>query len=278
MLHYEDRFETHDGLQLHENRWLPERDPAAAVVVVVHGIIEHSGRYAPAAAALNRQGYAVYAMDLRGHGKSDGSRVAIRRFDEYLADLELFLDRVRAREPGKPLFLFGHSMGGAIVTLFALSRQPDVRGLVLSAPAFRIAGRLFPVLRRLAALFSRLLPWLRVTQLGYSMLSRDPQVIARFKSDPLVFHGRFPVRTGAEILRAARRIQDQMEAINLPFLLLHGTGDFVTDPEGSRQLHARAASADKTIKLYDGLYHDLLNEPEKEQVTADLIEWLNARR
>ena len=276
MPYEEDHFQARDGLRLHEYRWLPESDPTA-VVVVVHGIIEHSGRYARVAAELNGQGYAVYAMDLRGHGKSDGDRILVRSFDEYTADLELFLDRVRAREPGKPLFLFGHSMGGAIVVLFAVTRRPDVRGLVLSAPALRIGGGMFPVLRRLATFASRLFPRLRVARLGESLLSRDPQVIAQFKSDPLVFHGRFPVRTGDEILRAARRIQDLMEAVELPLLLLHGTGDFVTDPEGTRRLHARASSADKTLKLYEGLYHDLLHEPEKEQITADLIEWLNAR-
>jgi len=277
MAHEEDRFETHDGLRLCENRWLPESDPSA-VVVVVHGIIEHSGRYAPTALELNRHGYAVYAMDLRGHGKSEGERVFIRSFDEYLDDLERFLDRVRAREPDKPTFLFGHSMGGAIVTLLAATRRPDVRGLVLSAPALQIAGGLFPVLRRLAAFFSLVLPRLRLVQMGFRMLSRDPEVVAQFKSDPLVFHGRFPVRTGAEILHAVRRIQGQMESVGLPLLILHGTGDLVTDPEGSRRLHARAGSTDKTLKLYAGLYHDLLHEPEKEQVAADLIEWLRARK
>jgi len=272
----EDDFSARDGLRLHENRWLPQGDPAA-VVVVVHGLIEHSGRYAEVADELNRHGYAVYAMDLRGHGRSEGDRILVRSFDEYTADLEFYLDRVRACQPGKPLFLFGHSMGGAIVVLFAVTRRPDVRGLILSAPALRIGGGMFPVLRRLAGLFSYLLPRLKLVRMSFRLASRDPEVVADLESDPLVYHGRFPVRTGAEILRAARRIQDRMEAVELPLLLLHGTGDFVTDPEGTRRLHARAGSADKTLKLYKGLYHDLLHEPEKVQITADLIEWLNAR-
>lgn len=277
MPYEEDDLSAPDGLRLHENRWLPESDPTA-VVVLVHGIIEHSGRYAEVAAELNRHGYAVYAMDLRGHGKSAGDRILIRSFDQYTADLELFLDRVRAHQPGKPLFLFGHSMGGAIVALFAVTRRPNLRGLILSAPALRVGGGMFPVLRRLAGVFSYLLPRLKLVRMSFRLASRDPEVVAQLKSDPLVYHGRFPVRTGAEILRAARRIQDRMEAVELPLLLLHGTGDLVTDPEGSRQLHARAGSADKTLKLYKRLYHDLLHEPEKEQITADLIQWLNARR
>ncbi|MFH1918508.1 MAG: lysophospholipase, partial [Planctomycetota bacterium] len=172
----------------------------------------------------------------------------------------------------------GHSMGGTIVALLAATRPPDVRGLVLSAPACRIGDRVFPLLRRLAAFFSLVLPRLRLVPMSFKRLSRDPEVVDHFKRDPLVFHGRFPARSGAEILRAADRVEGQMEAIRLPILVLHGTGDTVTDREGSRRLCDRAGSTDKTLKLYDGLYHDLLHEPEKEQVTADVIEWLGARR
>lgn len=277
MPYEEDRFETHDGLWLNENRWLPEGDPAA-VVVVVHGFIEHSGRYAELAQRFNQEGYAVYAMDIRGHGKSEGERVFIRSFDDLLADLERFLDRVGAHEANKPMFLFGHSMGGTVVALLAAMRPPDVRGLVLSAPACRIGNRVFPLLRRLAGFFSRVLPKLRLVPMSVKSLSRDREVVDQFHRDPLVFHGRFPVRTGAEILHAADRVEGQMEAIRLPFLVLHGTGDAVADPEGSRLLYQRAGSTDKTLKLYDGLYHDLFHEPEKEQLTADVIEWLGARR
>jgi len=276
MPHHETHFTARDGLNLFEQCWLPEGQ-SRAVVVLVHGINEHSGRYARLADDLNRRGYAVYALDLRGHGRSDGDRALIRSFDEYLDDLELLIGRVAAREPGKPLFLFGHSMGGAIAALLTITRPTPARGLVLSAPAVLIAGNLFPVLRRLAAFFSVVWPTLRVTRMGCRFISRDPAVVAAFKNDPLVFHGRFPVRTGAEILRAANRLQTSMEAVRLPLLILHGTADFVTDPNGSRQLYAGAASADKTLRLYPGLYHEVLSEPEREQVLADLLAWLDAR-
>jgi alpha-beta hydrolase superfamily lysophospholipase len=118
---------------------------------------------------------------------------------------------------------------------------------------------------------------LRITSLGARYISRDPQVVAAFEADPLVFHGRFPVRTGAEILGALRRVRRRMEAVEVPLLLLHGTGDMVTDPEGSRQLQVRAGSADKTLRLYEGLYHDLFHEPERERVLDDVLEWLGAR-
>lgn len=272
----ENGFETFDGLQLHERGWLPDGDPVG-VVVVVHGIMEHCGRYAELAARLTERGFAVWAFDLRGHGNSEGKRIAIRSFDEYLKDLEWFLDRVRSRHPGKPPYLLGHSMGGNIAALFTLTRREELRGLVLSAPALRIGGAISPVLRHLAGLVSRVLPWLRLGRVTYNTLSRDSRVIAEFKSDPLVHHGRFPVRTGAEILRAARRIMEEAEAIELPLLVLHGTSDVVTTAEGSRQLHARAGSKDKTVKLYEGLYHDLFHELEKDAVAADLIEWLVAR-
>ena len=277
MPHEASRFHSRDGLELYENRWLPEGDPAA-VVVLVHGFMEHSGRYAEVAGALNRQGYAVYAPDLRGHGKSPGDRVFIHSFDQYVDDLETFLERVRARHAGRPFFLFGHSMGGSIVALLAITRRPDVRGVVLSAPAVQVGRQVFPILRRLAAMLSTVFPRMRLVRMGCNWLSRDPEVVADFRSDPLVFQDRFPVRTGAEILHAAQSIQDRMEALRHPLLLLHGTHDRVTDPEGSRRLYAGAGSTDKTLKLYEGLYHDLLHEPERQQVTADLLEWLAARR
>lgn len=274
MTHHEDRFAAGDGLQLYEQSWLPAGETRAAVVLV-HGVTEHGGRYARLANDLNQCGYAVHAMDLRGHGRSDGDRILIRQFDQYLDDAELFIGRVAERQAGKPLFLFGHSMGGAIVALLAATRRPNVRGVILSAPAVLVAGSVFPVLRRLAGVVSVIWPTLRLVHMGCRFLSRDPAVVEDFRNDPLVFHGGFPVRTGAEILRAADRLQTAAERMALPLLVLHGTGDVVTDHRGSRLLVARAGSTDKNLRLYPGLYHDLVNEPEREQVLADVLAWLD---
>ncbi len=274
MSHHDDHFTTPTGLHLYEQWWLPEGEPRATVVIV-HGLHEHSGRYQRLAADLNQHGYAVYTMDLRGHGRSAGDRALIHSFDDYLDDVELLLARVAKRQPDKPLFLFGHSMGGAIVAMLGVTRSPDVRGLILSAPSLMVAATVFPTLRRLASFVSFVWPNLRLVRLGCRFISRDPAVVEAFKNDPLVCHGRFPVRTGAEILRAADRLQTDAHRLTLPLLILHGTGDFVTDPKGSRTFIDRAGSTDKTLKLYAGLYHEIFSEPERELVLADLLAWLD---
>jgi len=271
----EDFFSGRDGLRLYRCAWLPEAPPRAAVALV-HGIHEHSGRYASLAGALNAHGYAVYAFDLRGHGRSAGQRAWIASFEELLDDVEVFLEQLRREAPGLPLFLLGHSMGGEVAAWLVITRQPCLDGLILSAPALGVGGKVFPVLRHLARFFSWLFPRLRLTRLGCRFMSRDPQVIEDFRNDPLVYHGKFPLRTGAEILRIIRRIQERMEEVQLPLLVMHGTRDFVTDCRGSRQLYERAASPDKTLHLYEGLYHEIFNEPERDQVIGDLIAWLNA--
>jgi len=217
-------------------------------------------------------------MDMRGHGRSEGERVFVEAFDHYLADLEIYVDRVRRRHPDKPLLLFGHSMGGTIVGLFAATREPDVAGVALSAPAVVVGSRVFPLLRHMATFFSRWTPRLRIVSMDGRGISRDSEVVAAFRADPLVFHGRFPVRTGAEILQAAQRLQEEIRNVRVPLLILQGTGDKVVSADGARRIHMRAGSDDKTLHLYEGLYHELLREPEKDQVTADLIRWLNARR
>jgi acylglycerol lipase len=275
MPHGEARFSAGDNLTLYEQWWLPEAG-ARATVALVHGFTEHSGRYARLAEDLNRRGYAVRALDLRGHGRSEGERCFVRSFDEYLADLDAWLGRMGGQGDQRP-FLFGHSMGGTVAALYAIARQSDVRGLILSAPAVKVAGDVFPVLRRLAWIVSPLLPRLRLVRLGSRYISRDAEVVSAYRSDPLVFHERFPVRMAAEIMRAARRIARQAESLRLPLLVMHGTGDRACDYEGSRELCRRAGSADKTLRLYEGLYHEILSDPERGKVLEDMVGWLDAR-
>ncbi len=277
----EAEFLSHDGLRLHEFRWLPDGD-VRAVVVFLHGFTEHAGRYADLAAGLNSHGYAVYAPDLRGHGRSEGERVFVRSIDGYLPDVRLYLQQVRRQEPDRPLFLIGHSMGGTIAALMAIEGELDddlnVAGLVLSAPAVVVGGGVFPLLRRVARLLSRWFPRMRVVRMGFSKLSRDRQVVAQFRSDPLVFNERFPISIGAAIIEAADRLRQGAGNIRLPLLVLQGTDDWVVDPSGGREAYAKAGSTDKTLKLYEGLYHDLFHEPEKALVTADLIAWMQGER
>ncbi|MBN2218098.1 MAG: lysophospholipase [Pirellulales bacterium] len=268
--------DSQNSSSIHRRSWLPE-GASRAVVVVVHGFTEHSGRYEHVARELNARGVAVHALDLRGHGRSGGRRAWIESFGEYLDDVENCVAGAREACPGVPLFLLGHSMGGVIVGLLAIEHRVETAGLIFSAPAICVDRDVFPLLRRLAALMSRVWPRLRVVRMGCGRLSRDPANVERFRADPLVVHERFPVRTGAEILAAGDRLWHEGHAIETPIMVLHGTGDRVADPEGSRRLYDQAASTDKTLKLYDGLYHDLFGEPEKDQVIGDLVEWVVER-
>ncbi len=276
MPYEETWFLAADGVRLRQRCWFPSH-PARADVVFIHGFTEHSLRHAQAAEVLADRGYAVHAFDLRGHGESDGVRVWIRAFDEYLDDVERFLEPLRKTTSPRPLFVSGFSMGGTIASLLAIERPVNLRGLVLIGAFLKLPDHLFPILRYLAIVFGRLLPRLRVARLGTRCLSRDPQVVADFQADPLNFHGRFPVRTGAELLLAVRRIRRGMSSLQTPLLILHGDADLVTDPEGSRQLYAQAASKDKTLRIYPGMYHDLLHEPQWRSVVDDVAHWLDAR-
>ena len=246
-------------------------------MLLVHGFMEHGGRYGPVAEVLAGHGCAVSVTDLRGHGKSDGPRCWIRSFDEYLDDLDEFFDRIVRRAEGKPAFVLGHSLGGLIAVLWGIRRQPRLNGLILSGPGLEVRPGLFPWLRRVARLGSVLFPRLRLVRMGGRYISRDPAVVAQFRDDPLVFHGRFPVRTGAEILRAGRLARSELEQVRAPLLIMHGTADRVATVEASEELYKRAAATDKTLRLYPGLYHEVLNEPEKEQVRGDLVRWIEER-
>ena len=259
------------GTQLYEQSWRPAGE-ARAVVVLVHGLRDHSANYRALAERLAQQGFAVHAFDLRGHGRSEGIRVWAESFDDYLGDLEIFMAKVRAEEPGRPVLLFGHSMGGAIATLYTITRHPDLKGLALSGaaleagvPAAKIGGTKF---------IAALAPGAGIFELDPHQFSRDPAVVQAGLADPLVYQGGAGARTARELLSAIAQIQDHMEEVTVPLLVMHGAADTVTPPSGSKALVDRARSTDKTLKVYLGMYHDLLHEPEKEQVTADLVKWL----
>ena len=255
---------------------MPEGNPHA-VLLIVHGFVEHGGRHAWHAGRLAELGYAVHAFDLRGHGRSAGSRVYVDRFDSYVDDLDRLAASIRLETPDCPMFVFGHSMGGLIAAIWAINGQPDTAGVILGAPALCVAPRVFPVLRRFARFVGRWLPRLRLVRFGCRNLSRDDAVVAAFRSDPLVFHGRFPVRTGAEILQAGPYAIQRAASLVAPLLVLQGTADRVVDPVGAEELVRRAGTGDKTLLRYEGLFHELLSEPEREQVFTDLAAWLDAR-
>ena len=267
---------TSDGLTLFTRHW-PAPAPQRGTLALVHGYGEHSGRYDHVAAAVARAGVSTYAFDLRGHGRSDGRRAYIDHFTQYLDDLSRFLERVRTVAPEGPLFLFGHSMGGLISLKYVLDRRPDLRGLLLSAPAIEVNPDLAPLLRRLSQWLGWLAPTLPTVRSPEGAISRDPDVVAEAEADPLNYHGRIPARTGAELLRVGDDVQGRLGELDLPFLVLHGTGDLLATPAWSQRLYDQARAADKTLRLYDGLYHETFNEPEQEQVLGDVHDWIAAR-
>jgi alpha-beta hydrolase superfamily lysophospholipase len=265
-----------DGATLFERSWRPQTGDPKAVLVIVHGLKDHSAHYAVVAQKLVEKGYAVYSFDLRGHGQSDGERVHIDSFDQYLNDLDLFLTQVKQKEPGKPLFLFGHSMGGAIVTLYTINHKPDLRGLLLSGPALKPGSDISPTLISFTHVLGTVTPDLPVMDLANEGFSRDPAVVKGMYDDPLIEQGKGPAHTAAELLSALDTIGAHMEDVTVPLLIMHGSQDHITNPEGSKELYARAKSTDKTLKIYEGLVHDLLHEPEKDQVFADMSSWMDA--
>ncbi|MFO8100353.1 MAG: alpha/beta hydrolase [Salinibacter sp.] len=267
---------TIDGLRLFTRHWCPA-GPVQARIVLVHGYAEHSGRYDHVATSFSDVGAATYAFDLRGHGQSEGRRVFVDRFDQYLDDLARVLSWVRAEGPNRPLFLFGHSMGGLIALKFVLDRSPNLQGLILSAPALEVNPDLAPLLRRIAGVLGTLAPTLPTARSPQEAISRDPQVVAEAIADPLNYHGRIPARTGAELIRAGATVRGRLDELTTPFLVIHGTADPLTAPRWSRRLHTDAPSEDKTIHLYEGLYHESFNEPEQERVLRDLRRWVASR-
>jgi acylglycerol lipase len=248
-------------------------------VALVHGLGEHAGRYEALAQRLTAAGIELFAIDLRGHGQSPGARAWVDRFDQYLLDAEALLG-VAAR--GRcPLFLMGHSMGGTISALYAAERLADdgpaVAGLILSSAAL-VPGRDVPRwLIAVSRVISRVLPRLPTMKVDAGWLSRDPDVVEASRVDPLVYHGGIPARTGAGILDAMGRIERGRANLRMPVLVYHGTADKLTEPDGSREFSKHVGSADRTLVLYEGSYHETMNDLGRERVIDALINWILAR-
>lgn len=270
-----DIFRTRDGTQLATVRWQPTAGEPRGVIVLVHGLKDHSRNYIRFAERLVAAGYEVHAFDLRGHGRSAGPRAAPSQWNHYIDDLDLFLTAVERGSPGKKLFLFGHSMGGAIATLAAFDHQPRLAGLILSAPALAIDAP--PMFLALTQLLGALLPRARVLDLANREFSSDPAVSRSMDTDPLISQGPGPARTAIGLVNGMRTIWSRVGELEIPVLALHGTRDSLTAPAGSRALIQAAASPDKTLRIYAGLQHNLLHEPKREQIEDDIVAWLDAR-
>ncbi len=273
--HREDSLRVPGGFELFEQSWAPESP--RAVVVLVHGFGEHSARHASAALHLARRGYAVQSFDLRGHGRSQGKRCFVRAFEEYLDDTEALLRRAKRRWSGKPVFLVAQSLGGLIALLCVVDGRCELSGLILSAPAVKL-GRDYSAFKIGASLaLGGALPHLPLFRLKSRSICRDPAVVRAYEEDELVYHGRTPARTASEIVRAIRRLQASVERIHTPLLVMHGSRDQVADIDGSKEFFERASSSDKSLRVYDGLWHEIMHEPESAVVLQEMSSWLDER-
>jgi acylglycerol lipase len=264
-------FETLDCSKLYSQSWRSTN--SIGVIVIVHGYAEHSGRYQWAALQLAERGFAIYTFDLRGHGKSSGARHMVQ-LDTYLEDLEAFVEHVKLKESNKPVFLLGHSLGGAITALFTIRYKPLLSGLIMSSTFLGTGRDVSGLLLQLVILVGRLTPRLPTVLLDARTVSRDPEVVKSYEADLLIGHGRIAAQTLAEIFKAIAEIKSRVGAIELPLLVLHGVADRLANVEGSKRIYSGVSSKDKSIKLYDGMHHELLNEPEKLQVLSDIDLWL----
>src|ERR1700680_480529 len=259
------------GLRIEYRTWQPSGKPRGAVVIA-HGFAEHSGDYAPVAHRLFPEGVAVRAPDHRGHGRSAGRRTSVRRFDDYVDDLTTVIQQVRKKWPRR-VMLLGHSMGGLIALRLAVRATVPIDGLVVSAPAAcpRDVSKLTLTVGRA---LSWLVPNAGIIRLPLNRISRDPQVVAAYRHDPLVFRTPIRARLGTEMLAAMHQVEAGLPGLRTPLLVMQGTADGLVDPGCGPHVYERAGSPDKTLKMYDGLWHEIFNEPERDHVLDDLAGWV----
>lgn len=272
--HHEGTLTSFDGLSIYHQSWLPDGAPKGAVMLV-HGLGEHSGRYGHVAARLNAAGYAVHALDHRGHGKSEGKRAFVKSYDEFMADLIQYRAHVEGRHPGVPFVVLGHSMGGNLAMGHVLDHQEGVAGLALSGAALKPGDDFSPTQIKIFSMIAKIAPGFKPQGLSAESISRDPAVVAAYQADPLVYQGKIPAGLGAALFAAMDEFPGRYSSLRLPVLVMHGTEDQLTNIEGSRELERLATNATVTAHYYDGLYHEIFNEPEQERVLDDLVGWLD---
>ena len=248
----------------------------AGVALLLHGYPEHSGRYEWVMERLAEAGFAVYAPDHHGFGRSarSGTLADLVSLENTVEDIGRLILVLRQALPAAPLFLLGQSMGGMLALLFALRHPEGLRGVVTSGAAVEIPEYISPLLLRVSGLLNRLLPLLPVQPFDYTQVSRDPRVIQAMEEDPLYYKGKIRARTGYQQLLGIREVSSGLSKLQLPLLLLHGGEDRTIAPKTSERIFNGASSADKTLKIFPGLRHEILNEPERQQVLAMILDWL----
>lgn len=269
----EEKIDSANGIQIFVRSWRPTATPRA-VVVICHGVNSHGGQYLWAGAQFAAAGLAVFALDLRGRGRSDGERFYVENVADYVSDVANTIVLAKSRHPGLPVFLLGHSAGGVVSATYVLDNQAELAGFICESFAFQVPAPGFA----LAAIkgVSHIAPRLPVLKLKNEDFSRDPKVVEALNSDPLTAHEVQPAITVAALVRADERLRKSFPEITLPVLIMHGTEDRATVCHGSEFFYETVGSEDKTLKLYEGHYHDLLADIDKEMVMADITKWLDA--
>ena len=271
---HEETFDGLGGLKIFLRSWRPDGTPRA-VIVICHGVNSHGGQYSWPAEQFVKHGMAVYALDLRGRGKSEGERFYLEDVAEYVSDVAGAVRIAKSRESGRPVFLLGHSAGGVVSSVYALEHQAELTGFICESFAFQVPAPSF-VLAAVKGL-SHLAPRLPALKLKNEDFSRDPKAVEALNNDPLTAHEVQPAITVAALVRADERLREEFPLITLPVFIMHGTDDKATVCHGSEFFYKTAGSKDKTLKLYEGHYHDLLNDIGKEEVVADITAWIDKR-
>lgn len=272
----ETHFTSHDGTELYRRTW-PSEQPDAGAVVILHGFGEHCARYDALAERLNDEGFSVYSYDQRWHGRSPGHRGRISNFEILVKDLDAFLAHIATRVENRDAFILGHSMGGLLLAT-RLARGPlPFQAAIFSSPFLQI-DEVPPVLTALSGILNLLAPWLPAAKLSTDSISRDPEVVAAYETDPLVHHGSIRLRTGLALQRAVSEARRNFAQISLPIYIIHGDGDKLVPHGGSELLYEDAVSEDKSLRLYEGGYHELFNDLDREKVINDLCAWISLHR
>lgn len=275
MQHQESTFKGSEGLALYYQAWLPDT-PAIGVLVIVHGHGEHSGRYPHVVDHLVPHGFAVYALDHRGHGRSPGQRGYVNSMADFRGDVAALVQLAAAAQPNLPLFVMGHSLGGLIILDYVLHQPEGLRGVIVSAPAVGSVG-VSPILLQVSRVLSRVWPTFSLeTGLDVKGISRDPQEVQAYQNDPLV-HGKGTARLATEVMDTAVYCQENAHTLQLPLLMIHGAADIITSPADSRRFFDNVSGSDKTYIAYDGGFHESHNDIHYQQVVADISAWLMAR-
>jgi len=276
MKHNQGTFNGTKNQKLFYKYWLPDDPSPRAALLVVHGLAEHCGRYSNVVDYFVPRGYAVYGLDHVGHGQSEGLRVYVDHFNDFTDNVKIYFDMIRQWQPDLPIFIIGHSMGGLITTFYLFEHQDELQGAVLSAPLIKAGNETSTLMITLAKTFSKIWPKLPLAPVEAQGVSRDPVVVQAYIDDPLVYNGKITARLGVELVRAMQQVEMQAAVIKLPLLILQGSNDTLVNPAGAQKLYEQVSTSDKQIKIYPGLYHEIFNEPEHEQVLADVEMWLEA--